>query len=154
VLVAQKPFEIIAECMMESLPASADVVSLSERIEAERRKHPGVVRATVQTPAVFRDRGYVLETRFLVWADDGPAAQRVVEDLVAACGVACRGVHLSGRALTETDAPKPAAAGAKTSAPAPRTAARRPASQRGTRTSRTPKKAVASRRAARRRRTR
>lgn len=154
VLVAQKPFEIIAECMMESLPASADVASLSERIEAERRKHPGVVRAAVQTPAIFRDRGYVLETRFLVWADDGAAAERMVENLVKASGVTCRGVHLSGRALAEADVPKPAVLEAKANAPAPQAAARRPATRRAKRTQRAPKKAVARGRAGSRRRTR
>jgi len=143
--VTQKPFEVIAECVMESLPASADVVNLSERIEAERRKHPGIVRATVQTPAIFRDRKYVLETRCLVWADDGASAERMVQTLVAACGVACRGVYQSGRALAEADVPRPAATEAKAGAATEETTARRSAARRTRRTQGARKKAPARR---------
>ena len=105
-----KPFEVVAQLSLVGLPTSADVAQVSERLEKARRKTPAVVRATVQTPALFREGSYVLETRLVVWAADGQTAMGAVEGLLDAAAVRYRGMHLSGRALTEADVPRPAPA--------------------------------------------
>ncbi len=125
--MTQKPYEVIAKCMMAGLPAGSDIVAFGERLEKVRRKVPGVVRATPQPPAVFRDGAYVLEARFVAWADDGESALRAAARLLDAALVTCSDLYLSGRALSEVDAPRPAAgrAAGKTAVPSKaRTAAK------------------------------
>jgi hypothetical protein len=123
--VGRKPFEIVAECEMTGFPAAADIERVGAQIEKARRSRPDVVRAAVSSPAVYRDRQYVLDTRFVVWADDGAGAARAVGELLKAAGVPCRTVVPSGRALTEADVSTPAKAAP--SASAPRRAKPRPA---------------------------
>ncbi len=107
-----KPFEIVAECEMAVFPTGADIEHVSEQIEKARHSHANVVRTAVSPPAIFRDRRYVLQTRFVVWAGDGVSATRVVEDLLEDAGVPCRTVLPSGRELTEsTVAPPPGPVG-------------------------------------------
>lgn len=106
--MARRPIEIVAECEMTGFPGAADIERLTARIEQFRRSRPEVVRAAVSSPAVYRDRHYALDTRFLVWAEDGAGAVGVVEDLLKAAGIPCRTVVPSGRAITEAEAPPPA----------------------------------------------
>jgi hypothetical protein len=113
--VAAKPYEVIAKCTMVGLPAASDIVAVGERLEKARRHAHGVVRAVAQPPAVFRDGGYVVEARIVTWADDGDAALRAAEGLFEAAKVVCADLYLSGRTLSEADAPRPVAA--RTSAP-------------------------------------
>ncbi len=96
----RKPFEIVAECEMAGFPTGADVERLNERIGAVRRSRPNVVQAVVSPPAIFRERRYVLQARFVVWAEDGVGATQAVEGIFKDAGVACRMVLPSGRALT------------------------------------------------------
>lgn len=106
-VVKRKPFETIAECEMVAFPTGADIERVSEQIEMARASYPNVVQATVSPPAIFRDRRYVLQTRFVVWSDDGTGATRAVEGLLKHAGVACRTMLPSGRALTEAATPPP-----------------------------------------------
>lgn len=116
--MAQRPYEIIAKCVMVGLPGSSDIASLGERLSKSRSHAPGMVVAAPRPPAVFQDGGYVLETRFVAWADDGAGALLTAERVLQAAKVVCSDLYLSGRALSEADAPRPAtqrtAAAAKT----------------------------------------
>lgn len=105
-----KPFEVAAECAMAGLPTGMDIARVSEELEKARRRAPGIVRATVQAPAVFRDRAYVLDSRFVVWADDGDGAVEAVGNLLHGASITHRNMHLSGRALAEADVPRPGGA--------------------------------------------
>jgi hypothetical protein len=115
--VGRKPFEIVAECEMTGFPMAADIERIGARIEKARRARPDVVRAAVSSPAIYRDRLYVLDTRFLVWAEDGAGASRAVGELLKAAGVPCRTVVPSGRALAEAEVSPPAKAAKPASAP-------------------------------------
>ena len=127
--MAAKPFEVIAKCAMVGLPAPSDIVAIGARLEKARRQAHGVVRAAPQPPAVFRDGGYLVEARIVTWADDGEGALRAAERLFEAANVLCRELYLSGRALSEADAPRPTAARTSGPArrPAPASRARKPA---------------------------
>lgn len=105
-----KPFEVTAECAMAGLPTGTDIARVSEKLEKARRRASGIVRATVQAPAVFRDRTYVLDSRFVVWADDGDGAVKAVGNLLQGASITHRNMHLSGRALAEADVPRPGGA--------------------------------------------
>lgn len=107
--MAQKPYEVIAKCVMVGLPGSSDIALLGERLSKSRSHAPGMVLAAPRPPAVFRDGGYVLETRFVAWADDGTGALLTAERVLQAAKVVCSELYLSGRALSEADAPRPAA---------------------------------------------
>lgn len=109
-IVGRRPFEIVAECEMTGFPMEADIERVRAQIEKARRSRPDVVRAAVSSPAIYRDRQYVLDTRFLVWAEDGAGATQVVGELLRAAGVPCRTVLPSGRAVAEAEAPPPAKA--------------------------------------------
>jgi hypothetical protein len=130
--MARKPFEIAAECTMPGFPTGADVTRVSEQIETARRARPDVVRATVNPPAIYRDRSYVLQTKFIVWADDASRALQAAKDLLADTGLPCRAVLPSSRALLEGEAAPPPV-------PAPpgrsKAAGRRRTAKRGSRTS-------------------
>ncbi len=104
----RKPFEIVAECEMAGFPSGADIERVRERIDGARRSRPAIVRAAVNPPVVVRDGRYVLQARFVVWAEDGRAATRAVEGLLSGAGVQCRTALPSGRALTDVPAPPPA----------------------------------------------
>lgn len=106
--VERRPFEIVAECEMAGFPSGADVDRVRERIQEAQHSWPAIVRAAVNPPAVFKDRRYVLQARFVVWAENGGAATQAVEGLLAGAGVQCRTVLPSGRALTEGETPPPA----------------------------------------------
>jgi hypothetical protein len=106
--VERRPFEIVAECEMAGFPSGVDVDRIRERIQEAQRSWPAIVRAAVNPPAVFKDRRYVLQARFVVWAEDGSAATQAVEGLLAGAEVRWRTVLPSGRALTEAEAPPPA----------------------------------------------
>lgn len=103
----RKPFEIIAECQMAGLPTGADIGRISEQIEAARRSQPEIVRAVAKPPAIYKDRQYVLQTVFVVWADDSARASETVAGLLQDAGIPYRTVVPSGRALTEADVPPP-----------------------------------------------
>lgn len=105
--MGRKSFEIIAECEMGAFPTSADIVRVGEQIEMARHTRPEVVRATVNPPAIYREKRYTLQTRFVVWATDGAGATQAVEGLLKKAGVPCRIVLPSGRALTEAEVPPP-----------------------------------------------
>ncbi len=119
--MAQRPYEIIAKCVMVGLPGSSDIASLGERLSKSRSHAPGMVVAAPRPPAVFQDGGYVLETRFVAWADDGTGALLTAERVLQAAKIVCSDLYLSGRALSEADAPRPAtqrtAAATKTATP-------------------------------------
>ena len=108
--MAAKPYEVIAQCTIVGLPSASDIVAVGERLEKARRQADGVVRAVPQPPAVFRDGGYVVEARIVAWADNGEAALRAAERLFETAHVLCAELYLSGRALSEADAPRPTAA--------------------------------------------
>ena len=101
--MSEKAFEVVAECAMAGFPTGADVSRLMERIERARRRNAAIARASVQSPAVYKDRAYTLITRFLVWAGDGPQAMDAVGSLLQGSAIHCRGMHLSGRALVDAD---------------------------------------------------
>lgn len=101
----RRPFEIIAECEMTGFPTGADIGRLRERIESARRSQPGVVRALVNPPPIYKERRYVLLTRFVVWAVDGVRAVQAVAELLQDAAIACRTVLPSGRALTDAEVP-------------------------------------------------
>ncbi len=119
--MGQKPFEVAAEVAMPGLPAGTDIERVSEQLEHARRRSREVVRTAVQTPAMFKDRSYVLETRFVVWAEDGEQAVEAVGVLLEGARIPHRSMHLSGRALGEADTPRPSAApaSARPQRPAP-----------------------------------
>lgn len=128
--MGRRPFEIVAECEMIGFPMAADIERMRAQIEKARKSRPDVVRAAVSSPAIYRDRLYVLDTRFLVWAEDGAGASRAVGELLKASGVKCRTVMPSGRALAETEVSMPAQAAKPAAAPkrgkAPAAAPKRP----------------------------
>ena len=129
--MTRKPFEIVAECVMAGLPTGADIGRIREQIETARRSKPEVVRAAVNPPAIHRDTHYVLQTRFVVWAEDNARAVQVVEALMRDAEVSYQSVFPSGRALAEADVPPPPKTGK------PRRAASRrrtPATKRPSRT--------------------
>lgn len=101
----RRPFEIVAECTMAGLPTGTDIGRIREQIETARASRPEVVRAAVNPPAIYRGTQYVLQTRFVVWAEDNAGAIQAIEGLMQAAGVPCRSVLPSGRALAETDVP-------------------------------------------------
>lgn len=132
--MGQKLFEVAGECAMLGLPTGRDIARVGERLEQARRRAPQVVRTAVQGPAAFKDRAYVLEGRFVVWADDGERAVTAIGTLLDGAKISYRSLHLSGRALTDADAPRPkAAASPPKSAPSRKPAAARgkPAAARG-----------------------
>ncbi len=102
-----KPFEIVAECELVGLPSGTDIGRISEQIEKARRSRPEVVRAMTNPPAVYRSRGYVLQTRFVVWAEDAPHAMDAVGGLLQDAEVPCRTIVPTGRALPEAEVPSP-----------------------------------------------
>ena len=128
--MTRKPFEIVAECVMAGLPTGADIGRIREQIETARRSKPEVVRAAVNPPAIHRDIQYVLQTRFVVWAEGNTRAVQVVEGLMLDAGVSYQSVLPSGRAMAEADVPPPPKTG-KTKRTAPR---RTPAPKRLPRT--------------------
>jgi len=103
--MTRKPFEIVAECVMAGLPTGADIGRIREQIETARRSKPEVVRAAVNPPAIHRDTQYVLQTRFVVWAEENARAVQVVEALMKDAGVSYQSVFPSGRALAEAEVP-------------------------------------------------
>ncbi len=107
--MSQKLFEVAVECAMPGLPTGGDIERVGERLEAARRRAADIVRTALQGPAAFKDRSYVLEGRFVVWADDGERAVTAVGTLLDGAKIPYRGLHLSGRALTDADAPRPRA---------------------------------------------
>jgi hypothetical protein len=123
---------------MAGFPTSADIERMSEQIEKARHAHPSVVQTTIVPPAIFREGRYVLQTRFVVWAEGGMDAARALEALIQNAGVRCRTVFPSGRALVATGVPSPrevldvappaqgARASASTSGAKPRTSGPRP----------------------------
>ena len=138
--MAAKPYEVIAKCTMVGLPAASDIVAVAERLEKARRHAHGVVRAVAQPPAVYRDGGYVVEARVVTWADDGEAALRAAEGLFEAAKVVCAELYLSGRTLSEADAPRPAAARKPAPAAKPKTSVRGRTAKSGTVKARTTKR--------------
>src|SRR2546425_13275435 len=105
--MTRKPFEIVAECVMAGLPTGADIGRIREQIETARRSKLEVVRAAVNPPAIHRDTHYVIQTRFVVWAEDNARAVQVVEAVMKDAGVSYQSVFPSGRALAEADVPAP-----------------------------------------------
>jgi len=81
-----KPFEILAECEMPAFPTGADIARVMDQIESARRSRPEVVRTTVNPPAIYRERRYVLPTRLVVWAEDAAGALRGQRRVVAQDG--------------------------------------------------------------------
>jgi hypothetical protein len=145
----QKLFEVAAECAMQGLPSGGDIERVAGRLEQGRHRAPGIVRAAVQGPAAFKDRTYVLESRFVVRAQDGEGALRAVEHLLDGANITHRGLHLSGRALSEADAP-PALEAPRTSregrarpARTPRKATPKRAPARAARAAKQPRRAKA-----------
>ncbi len=123
--MSQKLFEVAGECAMPGLPTGGDIERVGERLEQARRRAPQIVRTALQGPAAFKDRSYVLEGRFVVWADDGERAVVAIGNLLDGAKIPYRSLHLSGRALTDADAPRPSGRPASAApAPARRTAAR------------------------------
>src|SRR5574341_2252986 len=103
----RRPFEIVAECMIARFPTGADIGQIREQIESARASRPEVVRAAVNPPAIYRGTQYVLQTRFVAWAEDNAGAIQAVEGLMQDAGVPCRSVLPSGRALSDADVPPP-----------------------------------------------
>jgi hypothetical protein len=132
--VARKPFEIVAECEMAGFPSGVDIERLTARLDQARSGQPDVVRATVTPPAVYRDGRYVLDARFLVWAEDANGATNAVEEVLRTAEVTCRFVTPSGRAVAESEVPRPRAAkaaAAKSARPSAPKKAARPAKPKG-----------------------
>jgi hypothetical protein len=167
--VERKPFEIVAECGMVGFPVASDIERISAEIEKARRGIPGIVRAAVVPPAIYREKQYVLQARFLVWANDGADASRAVEGLLDAAAIPCQAVAPTGRALGPRDVPPApsmrAAAGGKAAAHAGATragaasrksakkpAARKPAPKKARSKARAAKPARKAARATKRRR--
>ena len=125
--MSPKPFEVAGECAMPGLPTGGDIEQVGDRLEQARRRTPHVVRTALQGPAAFKDRVYVLEGRFVVWADDGERAVMAIGSLLDGAKIPYRSLHLSGRSLTDADAPQPSGTQASARpAPARVRAARRP----------------------------
>jgi hypothetical protein len=103
--VMRRPYEIMADCELIGFPTAADVGRVGESLERARRAHAQVVKATVLPPAAFRDGRYILQTRFLVWAEDARTATRAVEGVITTAGLASRLVLPTGRALSDADVP-------------------------------------------------
>jgi len=103
----RRPFEVVAECITASFPTGAEIGQIREQIETARASRPEVVRAAINPPAIYRGLQYVLQTRFVVWAEDSAAAVQAVAGLMRDAGVPCRSVLPSGRALAESDVPPP-----------------------------------------------
>ncbi|MDR7417431.1 MAG: hypothetical protein QN178_00810 [Armatimonadota bacterium] len=154
--MSRKPFEIVAECEMAGFPSGADIERLMARLDQARSGQPDVVKATVTPPAVYRDGRYVLDARFLVWADDATGATNAVEEVLRAAEVTCRFVTPSGRALAESEVPKPRAsraAAAKSARPSvPKKAARPKAAAKRGKPAKTTRAPARSKRAAKTRR--
>lgn len=126
--MASKPFEIVAECEITQLPMESDFARLGERLEATRRRHPGIVSSAVTPQGVLRGVQYLVTARFVAWAEDSAKAMNAVEALIGDSGFGYRNVLPSGRSLSggeapplRTAAPKPAAT-APARAPAERAA--------------------------------
>jgi hypothetical protein len=156
-VVELKPYEVVAQCEIAGFPTAADVERMAAGIEKTRGSRPEVVRGAVVPPAIYRDRRYILDGRFVVWAADAQAACSAVEDLLNAAGIVCRSAIPSGRALAAIDIPQPRAAtsarkaatarpGAHPSKPASRPAKSRPP-KRASRPARAARPARAGRRA-------
>jgi len=129
--MSEKLFEVAGECAMSGLPTGVEIERVGVQLEQARRRTPAVVRTVVQGPAAFKDRAYVLESRFVVWADDGDRAVTAVGSLLEGAKIPYRGLHLSGRALTDADAPRPRDARAgRASPPKAKSAAKRRAPKR------------------------
>lgn len=105
--MSPKPFEVAGEFAMPGLPSGGDIERVGERLEQARRRTPHVVRTALQGPAAFKDRAYVLAGRFVVWADDGERAVTAIGSLLETARIPYRSLYLSGRALTDADAPRP-----------------------------------------------
>lgn len=131
-MVAAKPYEVIAKCTMVGLPAASDIAAVGDRLEKARRQVQGVVRAMPQPPAVYRDGGYVVEARVVTWADDAEGAVRSARRLFEAAQVALTDLYPSGRVLSETDTPRPAAPGAAAASKASKPRKPAPAATRKT----------------------
>lgn len=117
---------------MAGFPSGVEIERVRQVLDQARGAKPEVVRAMITPPAIYRDGRYVLDARFLVWADDPSSATGLVEEVLAGAGVACRLVVPSGRSLSDTEVPRPRAAArpAKTKAKAkPKTARRKPAAK-------------------------
>ncbi|MGQ0568444.1 MAG: hypothetical protein ACT4P5_02770 [Armatimonadota bacterium] len=122
--MTSKPFEIVAECEIMQLPMEADFAGVREKLEATRRRHPGIVSTAVTNQAVLRDLRYLATARFVAWAEHSTGAMEAVEALIRDSGLGYRNVLPSGRLLSEAEtpphryaAPKPAmAARAETAA--------------------------------------
>ncbi|MDI6772828.1 MAG: hypothetical protein QME77_09620 [bacterium] len=112
-VVELKPYEVVAQCEIAAFPTAADVERMAAGIEKTRGSRPEVVRGAVAPPAIYRDRRYILDGRFVVWAADAQAACRAVEGLLNAAGIVCRSAIPSGRALAAMDVPQPRAAKAR-----------------------------------------
>src|SRR2546422_9667822 len=112
---------------MAGLPTGADMGRIREKIESARRSKPEVVRAAVNPPAIHVDRQHVLQTRFVVWAEENARAVQVVEALMKDPGVSSQPVFPSGRALAEAEVPPQPNLGKPKRAASPR---RTPASKR------------------------
>jgi len=102
-----KPFEILAECEMPAFPTGADIARVMDQIESARRSRPEVVRTTVNPPAIYRERRYVLPTRLVVWAEDAAGALRAAAEVLANAGLLCRTILPSSRAVGDAEAPPP-----------------------------------------------
>jgi hypothetical protein len=101
-------------------------------LDQARGAKPEVVRAMIAPPAIYRDGRYVLDARFLVWADDPSGATGLVEEVLAGAGVACRLVVPSGRSLSDAEVPRPRAARPAPAGKGKRpVAAKRPAARPG-----------------------
>lgn len=142
--MAAKPYEVIAKCTMVGLPAASDIAAIGDRLDKARRQVQGVVRAAPQPPAVFRDGGYVVETRVVTWADDAEGAVRSAQRLLETARVTWSDLYPSGRVLSETDTPRTAASGAAASSAG--TAPRKPAAAPKRKTARRAAKRPAAKR--------
>lgn len=103
----RKPFEIVAECEMPVFPTAADITRASERIETARRGRSDVVRVTVNPPAIYRERRYVLQAKLITWAEDVSRAVQSAQKLLAEAGLSCRTVLPSSRSLIAAEVPPP-----------------------------------------------
>ncbi len=119
----RKPFEVVAECEIAGFPTGVDIERVNAQIEKARHSRPYVVQVTVSPPAIFRERRYVLQTRFTVWAEDGVSATQAVEGLLRDARVPCGTVIPSGRALAAPSIPSPPKT-VKPSGPKPRVSSR------------------------------
>jgi hypothetical protein len=114
---------------MAGFPSGVEIERVGQVIDQARSAKPEVVRATIAPPAIYRDGRYVLDARFIVWADDPAGATGLVEDLLAGAGIACRLVVPSGRSLGDTEVPRPRAARSGKARAKAKTARRKPAAK-------------------------